>query len=411
MFGLSRLFKRSSPKDRFACEVMDVLADISPGTTYEYDPALFRLGAPDGHLIFLDNAYNECGRASGRQRKKVLESFLAGMAPADVPIDFSVARAHLLPVLRHVAGLESVQIESKPEETASVWVEFPMQPFSGELAIAVAFDSEHAVQQVGKPVLDKWQRPLNEVVAIALDNLRSKAPPSFDLYAPGLYVSKYGDYYDASRLLLPELAWQLAVKGTPVAMVPNRMCLLVTGENDPEGIAAMIAAAEKVLIDDSRPLGSEMFRADDQGWKIWQPDGANGVRLHNLQLRMRASDYAHQKRALEHQLKHAGEDVFVATYTIAQRQGVERLHSFSVLTKGADSLLPKTDLVCLTVLEAKETVSVPWSAFEGVAGHLMEPVSLVLPRYRVRSFPTEGEINQLRVAQDAEVKAIQTGRS
>lgn len=407
MFGLSRLFNRSSPQDRFAREVMDLLGEVSKGIRYEYEPALFRLRAPDGQLVFLDNAYNECRRTSGLQRKKVLASFLAGMAPSDVPADFDDSRVHILPVLRHVAGLESVQLESKPEQTASIWTEFPMQPFSGDLAIAMAFDSEHAVHQVGKSVLDKWQRPQDEVLAIALDNLRAKAPAQFELHAPGLYVSRYGDYYDASRLLLPELAWQLPVRGTPVAMVPNRMCLLVTGENDVEGIAAMIATAEKILIDDSRPLGSEMFRAVDQGWKTWQPDGGNGVHLHNLQLRMRASDYAQQKRALEHRMSLTGEDVFVATFTVAQRQDIERFHSLSVLTKGADTLLPKTDLIYLTVVETKETISVPWSAFEHIVGYLLEPLPLVLPRYRVRHFPTDDEMERLREAQDAEVKVAE----
>lgn len=407
MFGLSRLFNRSSPQDRFAREVMDLLAKMTQGTTYEYEPALFRLQASDGQIIFLDNAYNECRRTSGLQRKKVLASFLAGMAPSEIPADFDDARAHILPVLRHVAGLESVQLECKPEQAASIWTEFPMQPFSGDLAIAMAFDSENAVLQVGKSVLDKWQRPLDEVLAIALDNLRAKAPAQFELHAPGLYVSRYGDYYDASRLLLPELAWQLPVRGTPVAMVPNRMCLLVTGENDIEGIAAMIATAEKILIDDSRPLGSEMFRAVDQGWKTWQPDGANGVHLQNLQLRMRASDYAQQKRAFEHRMSLTGEDVFVATFTVTQRQDIERFHSLSVLTKGADTLLPKTDLIYLTVVETKETISVPWSAFEHIAGYLLEPLPFVLPRYRVRHFPTDDEMERLREAQDAEVKVAE----
>jgi len=411
MFGLSRLFNRTSPQDRFAREVINLLGEVSQGIRYEYDPTLFRLQAPDGQIIFLDNAYNECRRASGSQRKKVLASFLAGMAPSDVPSDFDDARAHILPVLRHVAGLESVQLENNPEKAASVWAEFPMQPFSGDLAIAMAFDSEHAVHQVGKSVLDKWQRPLNEVLAVALDNLRAKAPARFELHAPGLFVSQYGDYYDASRLLLPELAWQLPVRGTPVAMVPNRMCLLVTGDNDVEGIAAMIATAEKILIEDTRPLGSEMFRAVEQGWKTWQPEGANGIRLHNLQLRMRASDYAHQKRALDHRINLTGEDVFVATFSLAQRQGVERIHSLSVLTKGVDTLLPKTDLIYLTNLETKETISVPWSVFEHIAGYLLEPLPHVLSRYRVRHFPSADEIQRLREAEDAEVKAVQSGSS
>lgn len=399
MFGLSRLFSRTSPQDRFAREVIDVLTDIVPGTRYDYDPALFRLLASDGHIVFLDNVWQECRNTSGKQRKKVLASFLAGMAPCDVPADFAVARAYILPVLRHVPGLESVHIESDPETQESVWTGYPMQPLSDDLAIGVAFDSEHAVQQVGKTTLDQWQKTVDEILPIALDNLRAKAPPSFELHAPGLYVSSYGDYYDATRLLLPELAWQLPVRGVPVCMVPNRTCLLVTGDRDTEAIAAMVALAQGVLLEESRPLSADMFRAEEQGWKNWHPDGVSGDQLHNLQLQMRAVDYAQQKRALEHRLKLSGEDIFVASFSVNQQQGKERFHSLSVLTKGVDTLLPKTDLVCLTNLESKEVVSVPWSVFEQTAGYLLEPLPHVLPRYRVRKFPTDGEVGLLRQAQ------------
>ena len=321
------------------------------------------------------------------------------MAPCDVPADFADARAYLLPVLRHVPGLESVHIESNPEAQESVWTEYPMQPLSDDLAIAVAFDSEHAVQQVGKKTLDQWQRTVDELLPIALDNLRAKAPPSFELHAPGLYVSSYGDYYDATRLLLSELAWQLPVRGTPVCMVPNRTCLLVTGDRDTEGIAAMVALAQRVLLEASRPLSAEMFRAEEQGWKNWHPEGVSWDQLHNLQLQMRGVDYAQQKRAPEHRLKLTGEDVFVASFSVNLQQGNERFHSLSVLTKGVDTLLPKTDLVCLTNLESKEILSVPWSAFEQTAGYLLEPLPHVLPRYRVRNFPTDSEVGLLSQAQ------------
>lgn len=408
MFGLSRLFHILPSRDRFAREIIRRLEKRSPGIRFEYDQELFRVSSQDSQVVFLDNAYLEYCRAAVSSRGKVMADFLDGLDSPEIPSDFAVARTNLLPVLRHTAGLESVCIESGNEEGPDVLTDFPMQPFSDELAIGVAYDSERAVQQIGKKILEKWQRSLDEIVAIALANLRDKAAPRFEQLSPGLYASQYGDYYDASRLLLPELAWQLPVRGTPVAMVPNRTCLLITGENDEQGITAMIAVSEKLLIEDSRPLGAEMFRLDSQNWKPWQPDGDAGIRLHNLQLRMLASDYEMQQRALNHRLKVAGEDVFVATYSVAQREGVARFHSFSVLTRGVDTFLPKTDLVYLADLETKESFWVPWHALESIAGYLLEPLSYRLSRYRVRCFPADAEMHWLREVQNAELEAIRT---
>lgn len=401
MFGLSNLFNRKPTRDRFARDVLTHLQTQSPEVTGTVDPSRFRIQTSDGQTIFLDNAFIDYCKAPAARRQDIIREFLAGLKGTSLPHEFSDAKANLLPVLRHVSGLENVLVEAQKTPPKTVWEEFPMRRFSPDLAVGIAFDTEHAVQHVGEEHLARWGKTVDQALEVAIDNLRDRSPSRFAPHAPGLYVSRYGDYYDATRILLPELAWQLPLRGAPVAMVPNRAVLLMTGDADEEGMAALVATAEQVLLEDSRPLGSEMFRLEDREWKVWHPDGASGDRLHNLQLRVRAADYASQKQALERVLQQKGEDIFVATYSVVQRDGSPRFHSLSVLTKGADSLLPKTDVLALHDLEAKETITVSWSDFERIAGRLLDPQPQELQRYRVTGFPTDIELGQLRLAQAA----------
>ena len=103
-------------------------------------------------------------------------------------------------------------------ETATIG----MRRFVADLGVGVAYDTVTLVIQVGGPQCAKWGISPEEAHAIALDNLRHKAAPSFQEVIPGTYVAAYGDHYDATRILLPELAWQLQLNCNPVAMIPTR---------------------------------------------------------------------------------------------------------------------------------------------------------------------------------------------
>jgi len=396
MFGLRKLFGLSPSKDAVAKKIIGKLREQFPDRTFQYDKGGFRIHGPDGWVAYLDNVFLDYSKARGKEREKTIDGFLAGMTAPEIPSTFSEAQQGLLPVIRHVSGLETARLETQDQISESIYSEFPMRPLSRDLAIGIAYDSEHSVQQIGKNQLAQWGKSIAELIDIAVANLRDKSAPKFEAFAAGFYVSQYGDFYDAARLLLPEVARQLPLKGRPVAMIPNRTALLLAGERDEAALAAMIALAEQILLEDSRPLGSEMFVLEDKTWEVWQPDGANGDRLHNLQLQMLASDYDAQKNALEAQLHKSGTDIFVASFKLLQFEGKSRYVSSAVLSKGVDTLLPKSEEITLYLPDTQENFTVPWAAFEQHAGHLMEQLPLNLVRYRVTGFPSEGALKLLR---------------
>lgn len=394
--SLLRIFRCPPSRDKLAHELLARLKQLRPDEQYTYDAAQFTLRGSGGQLINLGNVFLDYSNTAPKQRAALLEAFLAGFSVHEAPASFDDARPQLLPVIRHVYGLESSTIEMGDVPFGDLYTTYAMQPFAGGLAVGIAFDTEHAVIQVGDKTLAQWNRSLDDVLAIAIDNLRHKAAPQFSELSPGLFVSQYGDFYDAARILLPEIAWQLRLNGHPVAMIPNRTCLLITGDQDAAGLSTMISTADQVLQEQSRPLSADMFRLDGQAWQPWTPPGEPGTPLHNLRQQMLAVDYQTQQDVLRRDYERQGIDVFVASFGLAQNKGETRIHSYSVMTKDVESVLPKTDVLILNRLDSDDCVIVPWEAFADEFGDLLERLPHVLPRYRVKAYPSESQLMRLR---------------
>lgn len=389
---------RTPTREQFAAMFMKELQRSMPEAQFELDVPQFLARGSNGHLISLANVYLDYCRADKAGRVRIIEEFLAGVAmPKEAPSHFEDARKDLLPAIRALYGLESMMIESgEYQSVQAIHDAWPMQPLGTELGVMIAYDTEHAVQQLSAKTLEEWGVSYDEALSIAIDNLRAKAAPCFTEYASGFHVSEYNDYYDASRILLPELAWQLRLKGCPVAMIPNRSCLFVAGDKDEAALGLMVELADKVLTEQSRPLSSQMFRLDEKTWRPWSPPEPVATRLNNIQHNMLAADYSTQQESLNKDLERKKEDVFVATYKLIRMQGSEKIESMAVWTQGVLSWLPQTDLLALQKQDGSEPLFVPWQVAMDVCGHLFEKLPYILPRYRVNGFPSEEELQNIK---------------
>lgn len=394
--------------------MLERLALLRPREQFRFDAEEFLIRGANRTVINLGNIYTDYCQAPRRERDALLDIFLQSMNPADLPGTLAEARASLLPVLRSIYGLESLQIsagnyapkqsgepgssDSGEDSLNSAFARFGTLPFIGELGVAIAYDTEFSVQQVPAEHLEKWGVSLEEALAIALDNLRHKSAPRFAQIFPGCHASQYEDFYDAARLLLPEVAWSLGVAGNPVAMVPNRSCLLIAGDRDERAIAAMLAAAQQILQEQSRPLSAAMFRLEDRQWQPYSPPTFLEVPHGNLLRSMTAGDYSAQQQALRSDLERRQIDVFVASYSLVQPQGEEAgpLQSYAVVAEDVDTWVPRTDLLFFRSEARNILLLLPWSVVMAKLGHLFVPLPFTLARYRVTGFPSPEDLAELR---------------
>ena len=396
MFGWTKLFRKKEPSvDDVALALMPHLRALRPDANFDFDAALGMIRVRDGGVINLANLHADYLRTPADQREHALRTFAMGVLPPEVPASFADARDALLPALRYLPGIDQSRIVAEHDSLDSITDS--MLPFSPSLLVSVVHDTEHAMQQVSADILKDWGMTPAQALEVAVDNLRHKAPPRFHEVVPGLWCSDYGDFYDAARILLPELAWQLRLFGTPVAMVPNRACLWIAGDQDAEALLAMIARAREVLTAQSRPLASEMLRLEEGRWLPWQPPMPEAAAaLARLQTEFTAADYAAQKQALDEIHQRRGLDVFVASCSLVQRPD-GGLISYSVLTKGVDTWLPRTDRVVLLDPDQPKGAKkiVEWSAFEAQLGPLIDVLAFVPPRFHVREHPSDEAIASL----------------
>ena len=246
--------------------------------------------------------------------------------------------------------------------------------------------------------LDAWGLTLYEVLEVARENLAT-LPAKFigPQSGEGVYLSATGDNYDASRILAPELIGQFQLKGDPVAMIANRDNLIVAGADDATGLEAMLNLTAEAL-QQLRPISSVALRFDGEEWTPWLPDAAHPLykQFRKFFFDTVGRDYAEQKELLDRLHAKTGESDFVATFNVVQDPR-GRLLSYAVWTERVVSQLPQTDMVVFGRLEG-EPAMVPWSAAMEEVGHLLEPLDIYPPRYRVREFPSADQLAAMGTA-------------
>lgn len=396
MLGLfKKLFDRTPTQQQFAPMAVAALRKAWPAETFALDLPKFQIQHAGGSMIYLHNVYLDYCRAEPSQRATQLDRFARGVvAPGPEGVDYDTAKGQLLPVLRNLSGIDLIRIEQGDDKPLSAVMDF--KHLSDELGIAVAIDSELAITQIGGDVLKQWGMSFDELLHVAIDNLRHKAAPAFTEVGPGLFVSQYGDYYDAPRILVPEILWQLPLGSHPVVMVPNRTCLFVCGSENLAALDDMVARARPMLLDESRPLSSEMFSLQDAQLTAWCPPGGPGLNLRRLQREILASGYAEQQSALVALHETTLKDVFVGAHKLVQRGEDGQLLSYAVLTDGVHTLLPHADVLCLLIGQDMEQLTVLMSDFLEIAGAFVQRRDYVLPRYEVAQFPDRACIDRLR---------------
>jgi len=345
---------------------------------------------PDGNgascVINLGTMYAEYCASPRNQRSANLNKSIRGMLTQEVPERYEEARPYLLPVVK--PNTERGYAMQSGMSTSPMRIAF--RALAGNLEIGIAFDTEFGIHRLSEDHLEKWGITFDEALEVALINLREKSSQPFEQIASNLRVSRFQDYYDASRLLLGDLMHRQVAGGNPVVMIPNRTVLLVTGDRSEEGLATMVAVAEKVL-QDPRPLSPLMLRLCEGKWEVYEPAEVK-ERLGLLRKQSDNADYEGQKNILQ---TACGDDVFVASHTLFLNQESGCVVSVCTWTERVPSLLPKTDQVVLYRPDTKVQIIVAWDKLINVCSHLLKQTDDLPVRYAVTEFPNEEELARL----------------
>ncbi len=395
-------FSRKPNRPEFVQMVMRALEKAGVEKV-EKIPGEFALKVGDGDsTVFLSNVYSNYCSAPRSARSAVLAEFVSAAAgiPAlpVIPSEFAAAKPSLMPAVRDAAYFSIFRLMQLRNGKAERGLDVVTKPFAGGLVIDLVYDTERNITSINRDCFEKWGVTLDEAFAAAKDNLWERTDPGRMEGQGGVYWSQWGDSYDSSRILLPELIYRLAVDGDPVAFVPNRNELWVTGTKNSAGLAAILKNGVESHFKRGHPLSPDLYVLRDGTWQQFIPEEKSLRDLWwTLKMRRDQIDYAQQQELLNAIHEKEGTDIYVAGYMVLEpKEGAA--YSVCVWTDGVDSTLPQAENIAFMVdPEGGDHFVVRWEVAAPIVGDLLEKETEFIPvRYRAREFPDGEQIEKLR---------------
>ena len=387
-----------SERDEFARIVQEAFRRHGFDGTMSYDAGAFQLEVkPEGKSaikVVLANFFEEYqAAATEEERESVLSRAVYFTQTPDVPQTYEQVESALMPVIRDRLAFERLKWRPETER-----YDVPTQPLGDILAVALVVDWPEAMSYVGQRELTQWGVSFEQALERALRNLRRRQGQALAVDREGVCVSPWQDNYDISRLLLREVVRSCKVKGAPVALVPNRDHLIITGSEDDAGLERALELLLPIL-QAPRALTGRAVRLDGETWRPFVPPPSSSAhevfaQITNDEL---AGEYAVQAQWLEDEHARDGTDIFVATFAF----GTEKCPDFSCATwvSNVDTLLPRTDVIIFMDRklppERSMVAAGRWEDAVRVVGSRMEPAGMYPERYRLKSFPTAKELKRI----------------
>lgn len=350
-----------------------------------------------GAAVNAHNLLHELLQTPRAGRAAVVRRFVGGIALGDdgTPTTYAEAVAQLRPIVRfeHEFSLHALVAQVQRGEEMP---RMARRPVVNDVVAALAIDLPESMSLVNEKTLAEWGVSFDDAFEQATLNLRGQTDDEgWKPIQPGVWSGEWGDSYESSRLLLPDVIHRLGIKD-PVAMVPFRGAILVASAHDENGLERMLGIVEAAIETNNRWISFKPARLQDRTWSPFTPPPALQERFRRLDISNVSSSYDQQKDMLDKKFEKEGVDVFVATYSVLEREG--RMMSWASWTQGVHALLPVADLVILGAPEDKAMpmLVVPWDRAREVVGHLMQAPEFDPPRFRVREFPGTDEFARLR---------------
>ena len=393
-------------RSQFARLIARELRQVGDKRTSQFHAETFQLrfreNGEDVGVANLHNIYEEYSHRTGRDRKDYLKQAVRTLlAPyKKLPAEFVDARPDLMLTVRERSYFTLLEAHhwAKGEESCT-WPHLPMGRY---LAVGLVYDLPEAMVMLHQQQLDDWDISFYEAYEAAHANL-VECEATFSAYDDRLFVADTQDNYDATRILMTDWIRSLTVEGNPIAMVPNRDKLLITGSQDERGLQMMAAMARDVL-QLPRPMSGMAFEFDGDEWSPWLPSGDHPAypRFRRMQLDTLIDIYSSQKSALEKADAWQRSAPELTNLATMHHEGIDDTVTYCVWHEGRTSLLPKTDYIFFKPASVKLSADQSplygrWERVAEIVGDLLQTEENMYPeRSRVEGFPSTSQLFDLR---------------
>jgi len=388
-----------SPEDELADEVIGLLRDLLGLKARKLDDFALQIVRPGTSPIQMNlhNVYAETRYVDGDERTRRLQAAVMAMVPSPRPATWAEAAPRLLPAVRAASWVAaaggSASVAGQPQRPFAR----PLVPFVGVMG---AIDSEHAMAFATDADLKAWGVTDDQAIRMASENL-ARMPIMVNRSGPGIAIVG-PDGYVSSWLAVPAALARVAadVGSTVLALAPSRDRLLLLDAKDAPVVVRALENALQEYQEAPRRLSPVPYLVRDDHVEPWRPPaGHPAERIVENATRILASvEYGEQQSKLEDQLLNAGEDVFVAKYSLMQRPDGS-MWSWTVWVKQVtNGLVPQADVVLFGDNDSQEArFAVRWGDAVRLSGEaLHEEAAFDPPRWRYRGWPGGETLATLR---------------
>jgi len=389
LFGF---LKRRSPEDAFADRAMRRLRERGWPHPLRYDATNFAIVTTDrGDVLNLANTYRDLQTYPPREHRAQLDRALDILFQPPPPETFEEASPHLLPIIRNLAHLQAMSLQA--EDATSPEIEHPYRAISATTGVLLAVDMPSSIVLVNQKLIQAWGCTFDAALAQAIENIVALSPVRFEAEDGGFLVAAYGDRYDSSRLLLPELFRGLDIAGAPVAIPISRDLLLVAGSADGKALKAMAAFALEAYDADTRPTTVAPLILAGERWAPFLPQVPELALLKELSLIQAARDHSVQTPLLQAYCERQGLDTYIPPLEITGPEGQRK--TWTSWREGATHSLPRADAIGLTDANGGQLLR-RWVDVEAVCGPFVEDRGLHPSRFTPPPWPSPEAWQQLQ---------------
>jgi uncharacterized protein YtpQ (UPF0354 family) len=211
-----------------------------------------------GVTAFLQNCYTEY-RSSPKDKEATISKYIKSFSETSFNTD-KIDTTRITPVIKSKAWVSETQVSLR-SHGAKMTPENVYENLNDELLIVYVEDNPKSVRYLTPKDILAVGLKKEQLKGLAVKNFRLIVPPVEVHEYDGFYVLRAGGHYDASLLLLDEI-WatkKMVINGDYVVAVPSRDMLLVTGSNNPSGVANVTSLAKETFAESPFRITPDLF--------------------------------------------------------------------------------------------------------------------------------------------------------
>jgi uncharacterized protein YtpQ (UPF0354 family) len=210
------------------------------------------------NTVFLDNAYAEY-KLNPANKSEVIEKYVRAFLESNIE-EGKIDKSRIVPIIKDRAWINEVR-EALKSRGAKEVKENVFDDYNEDLVIMYAEDSPKNIRYLTPDDLKTLGIKKEELRGLAVTNLKALLPKIEIHSGPFVSMVVADGNYEASLLLFDKMwtSGQIKVDGDFVVAIPSRDLLLVTGSNNPQGIAQLREMVAKNFKDSPYRLTDALF--------------------------------------------------------------------------------------------------------------------------------------------------------